>query len=161
MDLICDVTTCSGCPTCGHRFRQHCALDLIATKVGLRVVCNTTIPNSSVVIKYVGEVLLRDAALDRYDRRYQVELKAETTWGKRVALFIDAQNGGNESRFLNHCCEPNCSVYEYQWTNTARLGIFAISGIPSLQELTFCYREENLSVFECQCSRTGCVSQLE
>ncbi|OWY97610.1 hypothetical protein PHMEG_00031816 [Phytophthora megakarya] len=161
MDLICDATTCSGGQTCGNRFQQCFVLDLIATKVGFGVVCNTTIPNGSFVIEYVGEVLLRDAALNRYDRRYQVELKVKTTWGKRVALFIDARNGGNESRFINHCCEPNCALYEYQWTNTVRLGIFATSDIPPLQELTFRYREENISLFECQCSRTSCVSQLE
>ncbi|OWZ01309.1 hypothetical protein PHMEG_00027334 [Phytophthora megakarya] len=139
MDLICDVTPGPGDQTCGNRFQQHFVLDLIATKVGFGVVCNTTIPNGSFVIEYVGEVLLRDAALNLYDRRYQVELKAKSTWGKRVALFIDARNGENDSKFLNHCCEPNCAFYKYQWTNTDRLDIFATSDIPPLQELTFCY----------------------
>ncbi|OWZ22449.1 hypothetical protein PHMEG_0002845 [Phytophthora megakarya] len=88
MDLICDATTCSGGQTCDNRFQQRFALNLIATKFGFGVMCNTTIPNGSFVIEYVGKVLLRDAALNRYDRRYQVELKAKTTWGNGLFATV-------------------------------------------------------------------------
>ncbi|KAE8914992.1 hypothetical protein PF005_g3334 [Phytophthora fragariae] len=128
-------------------------LDLISTPVGLGVVCDSTIPKDAFVVEYVGEVLLGVDTQKRVDRRYQVELKPKAIWDGLTDVFIDADRCGNESRFVNHACRLNCGVFELEWTNTARLGIFAKEDIPPLRELTICYRKANLSLFTCMRAR--------
>ncbi|KAG6961276.1 hypothetical protein JG687_00007783 [Phytophthora cactorum] len=39
----------------------------------------------------------------------------------------------SESRFANHSCWPNCGLFENDWANTTRLGIFATPNIPPLK----------------------------
>jgi SET domain-containing protein len=139
--------------------QQQYALDLIATHVGLGVVCNAAIPKDAFIVEYVGEVLLGPDAHERPDKRYQVELKTKGSWDGPTEVFIDAARCGNESRFINHSCDPNCGLYEPEWTNTSRLGIFAKAEIPALRELTFRYTKSNLSMFACECGHQNCVSE--
>ncbi|ETN15095.1 hypothetical protein PPTG_07291 [Phytophthora nicotianae INRA-310] len=97
--------------------------------------------------------------MSRSDWRYQVTLKTKAIWDGRTSVFIDAAECGNESRFINPSCTPNCELHEWEWANGARLGIFAAADIPSLQELSFRYREKNLTLFTCQCGQPNCVSK--
>ncbi|KAE9324479.1 hypothetical protein PR003_g16721 [Phytophthora rubi] len=71
-------------------------------------------------------------------------------------VFIDALACGNESRFLNNSCHPNCEMYKWGWINTTRLGIFASREIPALQELTFDYHGHTNVLFICT-SFGGCA----
>jgi len=158
-NLICDDTNCSVGADCGNRFESRYELDLISTRVGLGVVCSVTIPKGAFIVEYVGEMLLYDDAVKRSDKQYLVELKTEGLWDGPVDLFIDASGCGNESRFINHSCDPNCALYEWEWTNSVRLGIFAAKDIMPLQELTFRYRENSLMLFACQCDGANCVSK--
>jgi SET domain-containing protein len=36
---------------------------------------------------------------------------------------------GNESRFINHGCDPNCEMQKWNINGNMRLGIFAIKPI--------------------------------
>jgi hypothetical protein len=107
----------------------------------------------------VGEVLLGVDARKRVNRRYQVELKTKAKWDAPTDVFIDAGRCGNESRIVNHACRPNCGLFELEWTNTARLGIFAMEAVPLPRELTIGYRKTNLSLFTCQCGHENCISK--
>ncbi|ETK83250.1 hypothetical protein L915_11501 [Phytophthora nicotianae] len=160
-DIVCDDAYCFLGPSCGNRMQQNFNLDLISTRVGLGVVCGTTIPKDSFIIEYVGEVLLGPEAQQRTDQRYQVELKAKASWDGPQDVYIDAARCGNESRFINHSCNPNCKLYELEWANTSRLGIFANEDIPPLRELTFRYRESNRLLFRCQCGAINCISKFD
>ncbi|KAF1778229.1 SET domain [Phytophthora cactorum] len=51
-------------------------------------------------------------------------------------ILINAQLYGNEGRFVNHSCHPNCTFFECNWTNTTRLRIFADCDIPSSHSTT-------------------------
>ncbi|EGZ23286.1 hypothetical protein PHYSODRAFT_478497, partial [Phytophthora sojae] len=142
---------------CGNRFTPSLNLDLITTRVGLGVVCSSPIPKGAFVVEYVGELLLDKDGMTRPDRSYQVQLKAKAIWDDST-VFIDAAECGNESRFINHLCRPNCALYECQWTNGSRLAVFAETDIPPLQELTFRYSEKSRTFFTCQCGDKNCVS---
>ena len=68
----------------------------------------------SIVIEYLGEVLPRSEADRRIksivgSRNYMLEVRehyADTV----IHTYIDATHFGNESRFVNHSCDPNCGI---------------------------------------------------
>jgi SET domain-containing protein len=65
---------------------------------------------------------------------YIMELKPNT--------FLDARRKGSVSRFINHSCEPNCTVEVWTVGKRLRVGIFSLKAIPAGSELTFDYRWE-------------------
>jgi uncharacterized protein len=111
------------------------------------------------IIEYLGERISHDEA----DRRY--ETKAEND--SHTFLFIvdsrtviDAGVDGNDARFFNHSCDPNCeSVVEKR-----RVFIEAVRSIEPGEEMTYdyqIYREEgdpaNIDeVFACRCGFAQC-----
>jgi hypothetical protein len=111
------------------------------------------------IIEYLGERVSHDEA----DRRY--ELKDEND--SHTFLFIvdsktviDAGTGGNDARFFNHSCDPNCeSVVEKR-----RVFIEALRSIEPGEEMTYDYQiyrdhddPENIDeIFACRCGFTNC-----
>jgi len=111
------------------------------------------------IIEYLGERVSHKEA----DRRY--ESKAEND--SHTFLFIvdsrtviDAGVDGNDARFFNHSCDPNCeSVVEKR-----RVYIEAIRPIEPGEEMTYDYQiykeagdPENIDeVFACRCGFANC-----
>lgn len=77
------------------------------------------------------------------------------------STVIDATKGGNDSRFINHSCEPNCeSVIE-----RGRVFVDALRSIPAGEELTYDYaytrdgtetEEEETTLYACRCGARRC-----
>lgn len=155
---VCDSNNCLLGSACGNRFEQQYTFDLIQARVGVGVICSESIPRGAFVVEYIGEVLLAEDADERNNKRYQAELRTKSYWEGQMGVVIDAINCGNASRFMNHSCDPNCIMFDYNWANTSRLGIFALRDIPALQELTFTYRERSRTQFECRCGKPMCAS---
>jgi SET domain-containing protein len=111
------------------------------------------------IIEYVGEIISSKEA----DRRYDDEaMKVHHTF-----LFyldedrcIDAAKGGNESRFINHSCRPNCVAH----MKRGRIYIYALKNIRKGDELTYDYnytREGEYDpswekLYACRCGATNC-----
>jgi uncharacterized protein len=111
------------------------------------------------VIEYTGERVSHKEA----DRRYEMHDPHDN----HTFLFIldertviDAGVGGNEARFINHSCEPNCeSVIENN-----RIYIYATRTIEPGEELAYDYqiqREEgdppNVdAIYGCRCGAPAC-----
>jgi uncharacterized protein len=74
---------------------------------------------------------------------------------------IDAGKGGNESRFINHCCDPNCEAVQDEG---GRIFIEAICNIQPGAELTYDYNMFGISprtkreraLFACYCGAPNC-----
>src|ERR1700733_10962028 len=111
------------------------------------------------IIEYVGERLSHAEA----DRRYEdKELSDSHTFLFIVdrRTVIDAGVDGNDARFINHSCDPNCeSVIEKR-----RVFIDAIRSIAAGEELAYDYQinrdpddPDNIdAVFTCRCGSDGC-----
>lgn len=69
--------------------------------------------------------------------RYIMELNPDT--------YLDASRKGSISRFINHSCEPNCTVEIWTVDKKLRAGIFALKPITADTELTFDYCWERSS----------------
>ena len=117
------------------------------------------IPKGTRLIEYTGEKITNAEA----DRRYDEEAMAR----HHTFLFVlnqrtvlDAANGGNESMFINHSCDPNCEVEIVR----GHIWIEAGKTIPAGDEITYDYAFENdpdytvedLRFYACRCGAAKC-----
>jgi uncharacterized protein len=126
---------------------------------GLGVFAAKPIPKGTRIIEYVGERVSHDEA----DRRYE-EKDANDS---HTFLFIvdsktviDAGVDGNDARFFNHSCDPNCE----STVEKRRVYIEALRDIAAGAELTYDYQiqredddPDNIDeVFACRCGFAQC-----
>src|SRR5579862_5557382 len=126
---------------------------------GLGVFATRRIKKGARVIEYLGERISHAEADRRYDGKDEND--------NHTFLFIvdgrtviDAGVDGNEARFINHGCAPNCeSVIQDR-----RVFIEAVRDIAPGEELTYDYqiqREDsdppNIdAIFACRCGAPNC-----
>ncbi len=126
---------------------------------GLGAFARRSIAKGTRIIEYVGERVSHAEA----DARYEGKAADDS----HTFLFIvdsktviDAGVGGNEARFINHGCRPNCeSVIE-----KGRVFIEAIRDIDSGAELTYDYQiqrepddpDDVDEIFACRCGSLEC-----
>jgi SET domain-containing protein len=116
------------------------------------------------IIEYLGERITSEEANDRYDdermRKHHTFLFAVND-----RICIDARRGGNEARFINHSCEPNCDAE----IERARIFIYAARAIRAGEELLYdywystdsTYTEEELKrIYPCRCGSPKCRGTL-
>ncbi len=126
---------------------------------GLGVFASRRIRKGTRVIEYLGERITPKEA----DRRYA----GDPSEHPHVLLFvvdkhvvIDAGVGGNEARFINHSCEPNCETVTIQ----RRIYIQTLKTISPGEELTYDYHltrdgsddAEMEKRYACRCGAKTC-----
>ncbi|KAJ8920113.1 hypothetical protein NQ315_011769 [Exocentrus adspersus] len=110
------------------------------------------------VIEYVGELI--DS--EEYQRRIQKmhKQKEENYYFLTIDKdrMIDAGPKGNQARFMNHCCQPNCETQKWTVNGDTRVGLFATQDIPVGTELTFNYNLECVGKEKkvCRCGAPNC-----
>ncbi len=101
---------------------------------GLGAFATHFIPAGLRLIEYAGERLTPEAADARYpdaaDERHHTFLFAIDD-----DVVIDAAVGGNEARFINHCCDPNCDAV----IDGNRIWIDTIRDVQPGEELAYDY----------------------
>lgn len=111
------------------------------------------------IIEYTGERISQAEADARYDDgRSPHPLVLLFTVDENTV--IDAGVDGNEARFINHSCDPNCEAV----IEDGRVFIEARKNIPADRELTYDYsltREGNDNAemearFACHCGAKNC-----
>jgi SET domain-containing protein len=105
------------------------------------------------IIDYAGELI-----------DYKESLKRETKYLKRGEIWCftvnsrwvrDANVDGNDARFINHACKPNC----YTQIIGRTIWIRAAKNIKAGEELTYDYHTDGEQVIPCRC-RPGCQRRL-
>jgi SET domain-containing protein len=130
---------------------------------GLGVFATKRIKRGARVVEYLGERVSHAEADRRYDDKDESD--------NHTFLFIvdgrtviDAGVDGNEARFINHGCDPNCeSVIQER-----RVFIEAIRDIAPGEELTYDYQIQreahdppNIDViFACRCGAASCRGSM-
>ncbi len=130
---------------------------------GMGVFASRRIRKGTRIIEYTGERI----PVKEGDRRYGEDDSPHP----HVLLFvvdqhtvIDAGVGGNEARFINHCCEPNCEAVVAQ----KRVYIEALRTIQAGEELTYDYNltrdsqddAEMERRYACRCGAVGCRGSM-
>jgi uncharacterized protein len=126
---------------------------------GLGVFATARIARGARIIEYRGERVSHEEADRRYDHKHPGD-NHTFLFTVDARTVIDAGVDGNEARFVNHSCEPNCeSVIE-----SGRVFIDAIRTIEAGEELTYDYQIQREAddppdidqVFACRCGRERC-----
>lgn len=126
---------------------------------GLGAFARVDIPKRTRIIEYAGEKISNAEADRRYDdaamRRHHTFL---FILNDRTCL--DAAFEGNEARFINHSCDPNCEAV----IERGHIWIDALKTIPAGTELVYDYQyeddadytEEDLRFYACKCGAPNC-----
>ena len=117
------------------------------------------IPEGTRIAEYVGQKISQEVAWERYDddtmerhHTFLFTLDDET--------IIDAGVRGNNARFINHSCEPNCTAV----IEDGRIYIDALKDIPKGGELLYDYKLEREgrykkawdALYACKCGAPTC-----
>jgi hypothetical protein len=111
------------------------------------------------IVEYVGERLSDQQVEERYGAERLDNPHTFLFW-VRDDLYVDAAVGGNDARFINHSCDPNCEVE----IEDDRIFIYSIRDIDPGEELTYDYSldveekptPELCKVFACRCGAPSC-----
>ena len=110
--------------------------------------------------EYTGERVTRDEVLRRDDGESDVEHPATYRFAIDKVWLIDGASGGNDTRFINHGCEPNCVAVR----EGDRIYIDASRDVPDGGELLLDYKlgtlapptDEERQSFACYCGAPTC-----
>jgi SET domain-containing protein len=115
------------------------------------------------IIEYIGDRVTHEVADARYENKDPLDGHTFlfTVDAKTV---IDAGINGNEARFVNHGCDPNCQTVQIG----KRIFIEAIDTIRPGEELAYDYRIERDAddpanvdaVFRCLCGAKNCRGSM-
>ncbi len=117
------------------------------------------IPKGKRIVEYTGERISHQESDERYDD--------DAVASPHTFLFIvdsktviDAAVGGNEARFINHSCNPNCETM----IEDGRVWVLALRNIEPGEELSYDYllerpgryRTEYEKQYACHCGAPNC-----
>ena len=126
---------------------------------GRGVFARRKIRADTLLMEYLGEHISYDQACE--------EMAARDDDSTHTFLFsledgslIDGGRNGNDARWINHCCEPNCEAREID----GRIFIHALRDIARGEELNFDYglvldaryTPAVKRAYECRCGMPGC-----
>ena len=115
------------------------------------------------IIEYTGERISQREADRRYD---DASMKRHHTFLFSLdnGKCIDAAVGGNDARFINHSCDPNCQAIETR----SRIFIEALRDIAKGEELFYDYAYERTddttpedeALYKCLCGTAKCRGSI-
>jgi hypothetical protein len=126
---------------------------------GTGVFATRAIPKGTRIVEYLGERVSHAEADRRYENK-DVNDNHTFLFTVNSRIVIDAGVGGNEARWINHSCDPNCETV----IENKRVFIEAARDIGPGEELAYDYmisREpndpENIEeIFACRCGSANC-----
>ena len=126
---------------------------------GMGLKASSQIRSGEYLIEYIGEVMTVD---DWSERQKGDAQKHFYTMGLGPDHLVDASRKGNESRLINHSCDPNLETQKWTVNGEFRIGLFAIRDIEQGEELTFNYKFETFASkpFKCLCGTAKCTGWI-
>jgi SET domain-containing protein len=112
------------------------------------------IPKGTRIIEYTGQRVSWEDAPDNEN------ISHTFNFGLESGEVINPRIGGNEARWINHCCDPNCESIE----EVGRIFIHAMRDIEPSEELFYDYALEigepitkaSKKEYECLCGSSSC-----
>ncbi len=131
---------------------------------GRGVFATAAIPRGERILEYKGKRITADDAVEQYEddehgRHHTFLFNVD---GRTI---VDARRGGNESRYVNHSCEPNCFVV----VERGRIYFHARRDILAGEELSYDYwyktddsysQAELRRIYPCRCGARSCRGTL-
>jgi len=115
------------------------------------------------IAEYTGERIDQDEADRRYDDG-KMQRHHTFLFALDGGMTIDGAADGNDSRFINHSCDPNCAAYEEK----GRIFIEALESIQPGDELAYDYSyartedttAEDEELYRCKCGAASCRGSI-
>ncbi|KAJ6642113.1 putative histone-lysine N-methyltransferase Mes-4 [Pseudolycoriella hygida] len=156
----CDATMCPARDNC----RNQCIAKRIYAKVAVKYVgkkgfglmAAEFIKKDTMVIEYVGELIDED---EFHHRRTNKTTECFYYLLCGNGLYIDAEYKGNESRFINHSCNPNVQLQRWDVNGFTRFSFYATEDIQENTEITFDYQCGNYAG-SCYCGSANCKKTM-
>nr|XP_025875648.1 histone-lysine N-methyltransferase, H3 lysine-36 specific isoform X4 [Oryza sativa Japonica Group] len=144
-------------------FRRQKKIEIVKTQYcgwGSRAL--EAIEKDDFVIEFVGEVIDDETCEERLEDMRRRGDKNFYMCKVKKDFVIDATFKGNDCRFFNHSCEPNCQLQKWQVNGKTRLGVFASKAIEVGEPLTYDYRFEQHygPEIECFCGAQNCQGNM-
>lgn len=127
---------------------------------GRGLYCKRTISAGEMVIEYAGEEI-RAILCDKRERKYDAKGIGCYMFKINEDIVIDATMAGNNARFINHSCDPNCYSKPVDILGKEHIIIFALRIIEVGEELTYDYKfpkEEDKIL--CNCRTNKCKGYM-
>ncbi|RYZ34950.1 MAG: SET domain-containing protein [Myxococcaceae bacterium] len=126
---------------------------------GLGAFATRRIRKGTRIIEYIGERLTQAQADTRYDDE-SMERHHTFLFNLDDDTVLDAGTLHNESRYINHSCEPNCQSL----IDKGHIHIYALRAIEPGEELTYDYAYERTpemgddaeGLYICRCGTPSC-----
>src|SRR5699024_3290617 len=132
---------------------------------GLGVFATKNIPAGTCILEYCGERISPQEA-DELASHDESDPGHTFFFALSSGEVIDGGQEGNDARWINHCCEPNCEAQENdEGTNVY---IVALRDINAGEELFFDYglviddviTQELKNQYKCLCARPNCRGSM-
>jgi SET domain-containing protein len=126
---------------------------------GKGVYALTSIKKGTRIIEYLGDRISHAEADRRYERKGDDDGHTFLFIASNRTV-IDAGVDGNDARFINHHCNPNCETV----IENSRVFIDAVRNIKAGEELGYDYQltwestddPQELALYECRCGAKKC-----
>ena len=146
---------------------------------GFGLFANNDISKGDFICEYIGEIISKEEAERKIYMNYILKkpnyiLQIRECYENNFSLntFINSENFGNCSRFINHSCQPNL-YFEFIRVEhfIPHCAFFANKDIKKGEELTFCYSSyfnddfkikdnKSLSYKKCECGSLLCKGYI-
>jgi len=121
------------------------------------------IRKGTTVVEYLGDRISHEEADTRYEDK-DANDNHTFLFTVNARIVIDAGVGGNEARYINHSCDPNCE----STTRDRRVFIEAVRTIQAGEELAYDYQIQrdpddaaNVDdIFACRCGAAQCRGSM-
>ncbi|KAJ7307364.1 hypothetical protein JRQ81_009377 [Phrynocephalus forsythii] len=138
----CSPNTCPcGEQCCNQRIQRHewvqCLERFRAEEKGWGIRTKEPLKAGQFIIEYLGEVV------------------SEQEFSLDSGMVIDSYRMGNEARFINHSCNPNCEMQKWSVNGVYRIGLYALKDMPAGTELTYDYNFHSFNVEKQQLCKCG------
>jgi SET domain-containing protein len=119
------------------------------------------IPKGTRIIQYVGDKISKEES-DKRTNLLEEQCKKDSNIGKTYMYElddeydVDGNSNGNESRFINHSCDPNCEAD----IEHGEIWISAVRDIFPGEELSYNYGfeyDKDYAEHPCKCGSEKCV----
>jgi SET domain-containing protein len=131
---------------------------------GNGVFAHRRIAAGACIVEYMGERVEWGEALQRADANGG-PINHTFFFTLNDGRIIDGGSHGNEARFINHSCEPNCEAFEHE---DGRVYIYSMMVIERGEELSYNYAliyearhtPAVKRAFECRCGSPACSGTM-
>ncbi|XP_051013452.1 histone-lysine N-methyltransferase ASH1L isoform X1 [Acomys russatus] len=155
----CSPNTCPcGEQCCNQRIQRHewvqCLERFRAEEKGWGIRTKEPLKAGQFIIEYLGEVVSEQEFRNRMIEQYHSH-SDHYCLSLDSGMVIDSYRMGNEARFINHSCDPNCEMQKWSVNGVYRIGLYALKDVPAGTELTYDYNFHSFNVEKQQLCKCG------